>query len=46
MALRDYYNYLAMAGFTNAKDIRVKPKIKVGSEEEHEAPYLSKIHYP
>lgn len=28
MALRDYYNFLAMAGFTNAKDIRVKPKLK------------------
>lgn len=28
MALRDYYNYLAMTGFTNAKDIRVKPKLK------------------
>lgn len=28
MALRDYYNYLAMAGFTNAKDIRVKPRLK------------------
>ncbi len=28
MALRDYYNYLAMSGFTNAKDIRVKPKLK------------------
>ena len=28
MALRYYYNYLAMTGFTNAKDIRVKPKLK------------------
>lgn len=28
MALRDYYNYLAMTGFTNAKDIRVKPRLK------------------
>jgi integrase len=28
MALRDYYNYLAMTGFTNAKDIRVKPRFK------------------
>jgi integrase len=28
IALRDYYNYLAMTGFTNAKDIRVKPKLK------------------
>lgn len=28
MALRDYYNYLAMTGFTNAKDIRVKPSLK------------------
>ncbi len=27
-ALRDYYNYLAMTGFTNAKDIRVKPRLK------------------
>lgn len=28
MALRDYYNFLAMTGFTNAKDIRVKPRLK------------------
>ncbi len=28
MALRDYYDYLAMTGFTNAKDIRVKPRLK------------------
>lgn len=28
MALRDYYNYLAMTGFTNGKDIRVKPRLK------------------
>lgn len=28
MALRYYYNYLAMTKFTNAKDIRVKPKLK------------------
>lgn len=28
MALRDYYSYLAMTGFTNAKDIRVKPRLK------------------
>ncbi|MBO1927374.1 site-specific integrase [Thiomicrorhabdus sp. 6S2-11] len=28
MALRDYYNYLSMTGFTDAKDIRVKPRLK------------------
>ena len=28
MALRDYYSYLAMTGFTNAKDIRIKPRLK------------------
>ncbi|MCA1931699.1 site-specific integrase [Rheinheimera sp.] len=28
IALRDYYNFLAMTGFTNAKDIRVKPRFK------------------
>ena len=28
MALRNYYDYLAMTGFTNAKDIRVKPKLR------------------
>lgn len=28
MALRNYYDYLAMTGFTNAKDIRVKPRLK------------------
>lgn len=28
IALRDYYNYLAMTGFTNAKDIRVNPRLK------------------
>lgn len=28
MALRSYYDYLAMTGFTNAKDIRVKPRLK------------------
>lgn len=28
MALRDYYNYLSMIGFTDAKDIRVKPRLK------------------
>lgn len=28
MALRDYYNYLSITGFTDAKDIRVKPRLK------------------
>ena len=28
LALRNYYDYLAMTGFTNAKDIRVKPRLK------------------
>lgn len=28
MALRSYYTYLSMIGFTNAKDIRVKPRLK------------------
>lgn len=28
MAIRDYYNYLAMTRFTNARDIRVKPRLK------------------
>ncbi len=28
MALRNYYDYLTMTGFTNAKDIRVKPRLK------------------
>jgi integrase len=28
MALRYYYNYLAKTGFTNAKDIWVKPRLK------------------
>lgn len=28
LALRNYYDFLTMTGFTNAKDIRVKPRLK------------------